>query len=180
MLQIFLFVGCLEFASGIVARLTCSIVAPHDHSIRIVGENGVIYLRECWNYDSPIYIQKINTRLIRLEEFIEKILGIHIRLQGTRYPLVRQPKFNPPRIIIGNSKIIGYYRDLFFGYKQDFARGVAELANAIQENRSCRLSADLALHITELTLVLQHPEFFTMPYNVESSFETFPPMSWAQ
>ena len=165
-------VGCIEFASDIVARLTCSIVAPHDHSIRIVGEDGVIYLRECWNYDSPVYIQKTNPRLIRLEEFIEKKLGIHIKSQGTRYPLVRQPNFNPPITIVGNSKVVGYY--------MDFARGVAELANAIQEKRPCRLSADLALHITELTLALQHPEVFTMPHNIESSFEPFPPMSWAQ
>jgi predicted dehydrogenase len=28
-------VGCVEFASGVVARLTCSIYAPHDHRLRI-------------------------------------------------------------------------------------------------------------------------------------------------
>jgi predicted dehydrogenase len=31
-------VACLNFASRIVARLTCSIVAPHDHSLTIVGD----------------------------------------------------------------------------------------------------------------------------------------------
>ena len=165
-------VGCIEFASGIVARLTCGIVAPQDHSIRIVGDDGVLYLRDCWNYGSPVYIQKINPRLTRLEERLEKKLGIRITLQGTRYPLVRQPNFNPPWSMSGDSKVVGNY--------MDFARGVAELANAIEENRPCRLSADFALHITELTQALQHPEMFTLPHHVESSFEAFSPMPWAE
>ena len=39
----------------------------------------------------------------------------------------------------------------------DLARGVAELANAIQEKRPCRLSADFALHITEITITNSFP-----------------------
>jgi hypothetical protein len=35
-------VGCLQFRSGVVARLTCGIVAPHDHSLRIIGDKGVL------------------------------------------------------------------------------------------------------------------------------------------
>ena len=42
-------VGSADFAvavhhaslSGVVARLTCSLIAPHDHSVRIVGDRGV-------------------------------------------------------------------------------------------------------------------------------------------
>ena len=41
-------VGCLRFASGMVARLTCSIVAPHDHALRVFGEEGTLAVKECW------------------------------------------------------------------------------------------------------------------------------------
>ena len=165
-------VGCIEFASGIVARLTCGIVAPRDHSLRIIGEDGVIYIRDCWDYGTPVYVQKVNPRLARIERRIEKKIGIRITPQGTRYPLVRQPNFSPPWAISGERKVVGNY--------MDFSRGVAELADAIKENRSCRLSADLALHITELTLALQYPELFSLPHNVESSFKPFSPMPWAE
>ena len=33
-------VATLVFESGVVARLTCSIVAPHDHSLRLIGDFG--------------------------------------------------------------------------------------------------------------------------------------------
>ena len=36
-------VACIQFASGVVARLTCSILAPHDHSLQVVGDEGVLY-----------------------------------------------------------------------------------------------------------------------------------------
>ena len=44
-------------------------------SMRVIGEDGVIYLKDSWNYASPVYIQRINSRLTRLEERIEKKIG---------------------------------------------------------------------------------------------------------
>ena len=41
-------VACIQFESGVVARLTSSIVAPHDHSIKIVGDLGVLYADDAW------------------------------------------------------------------------------------------------------------------------------------
>ena len=38
----------------------------------------------------------------------------------------------------------------------DFARGVAELAEAVREGRPSRLPASLALHVNELTLAIHH------------------------
>ena len=112
-----------------------------------------------------------NPRLARLEDRFERKLGIALKSQGTRYPLVRKPNLNPPYLMSGDTKIKSY---------GDAARGVAELANAIQEKRACRISADFALHITEITTVLQHPECVTLPYHCKSSFKPFPPMPWAK
>ncbi len=35
-------VGCIEYGDGIVARLTCSLVAPKDKSLTIIGDGGVL------------------------------------------------------------------------------------------------------------------------------------------
>jgi predicted dehydrogenase len=37
------------FESGVVARLACSIVAPHDHGLQIIGDRGVLEVDECWS-----------------------------------------------------------------------------------------------------------------------------------
>ena len=34
--------GCLHFASGVAARITCSIIAPRDQRLRIIGDEGEI------------------------------------------------------------------------------------------------------------------------------------------
>jgi predicted dehydrogenase len=39
-------VGCLTFGSGVTARLTCGLAAPRDRSLTIVGEEGVIVVRD--------------------------------------------------------------------------------------------------------------------------------------
>src|SRR3954451_14069713 len=39
-------VGCLEFAGGVVARLTCSLVAPKDKSLTIVGDDGLLHVAD--------------------------------------------------------------------------------------------------------------------------------------
>jgi predicted dehydrogenase len=35
-------VAVIRFASGVIARITCSLIAPHDHSVRVVGDKGVL------------------------------------------------------------------------------------------------------------------------------------------
>ena len=34
-------VASLKFKNGVVARLTCSIIALHNHEIRVIGDEGV-------------------------------------------------------------------------------------------------------------------------------------------
>jgi hypothetical protein len=62
----------------------------------------------------------------------------------------------------------------------DFARGVAELADAIAEGRRCRLDADFAVHVTEVAERLQHPERFAGAPRVLSTFAPIAPMDWAR
>ncbi len=148
-------VACLEFNSGVVARLTCSIVAPHDHHFTIVGDEGLLRTKDCWYYRSPVYIQKRLT--IRRKTFISP--------WKQKYPLVAK----------GRSK---------YGYKgsqeMDFCRGVAELAEAITQKRNCRLSAQYSLHINEIVLAIQKSGNTGAPYQVTSTFEPIEPLPWAK
>ena len=74
-------VACIQFQSGVVARLTCSIVATHDHQLRIFGEDGVLSVHDCWNYGDPVQVQ----RMLRIRR---KVLMNPIK---QKVPLVRQP-----------------------------------------------------------------------------------------
>jgi len=71
-------VACITFASGVVARLTCSIIAPHDHSLRIIGDLGVLGTHDCWRYRSPVSIRRQVT--IRRKTFMAP--------WKSRYPLI--------------------------------------------------------------------------------------------
>jgi len=49
--------ACLEFADGIVARLTCGLLAPLDLSLQIFGERGSILVEDAWNYRSRVIVR---------------------------------------------------------------------------------------------------------------------------
>ena len=156
-------VGCLQFASGFVARLTCSIVAPHDHTLRIFGEDGTLAVKECWDFGSPVTLAKRNRWTFRAEKrpTLAKLVGLGPR----RFPLVRRPSFQS---------------DLPGGTRIDFARGVAELAESIEQGRPCRISTRYSLHINEIVLTLQDPQGMGSPRAMASAaIDPMPPMPWA-
>jgi hypothetical protein len=155
-------VACIEYPGGIVARLTCSIYGPHDHTLRIIGDGGVLSIDDCWDYGSDVYLSR-RTRLgLKAEkhEHAARLVG----LGPKRLPLVRKPKFG--------FKTRGANR-------MDFGRGVADLAEAIEARRSPRISADFALHINELVLAIQNPAEFGSPHAMKTTFEPLAPMPWA-
>ena len=153
-------VAIIEFVSGVVVRLTCSIIARHNHSLAIIGDDGVLSLHECWNYGSPVYIQRRTPLALKMEK--HPSLESMLRLGPKRYPHVRKAKF---RGKLSN--------------KMDFSRGVAELAAAITEGRPCRLSASYALHVIEIVLTMQNPREMGCPRTITSSFDPVEPMPWA-
>jgi hypothetical protein len=46
----------------------------------------------------------------------------------------------------------------------DFTLGVADMADAIRDGRTPRLAGEFSLHITEVSLAIQHPERFGTDY----------------
>ncbi|MGE5469631.1 MAG: Gfo/Idh/MocA family protein [Bacteroidota bacterium] len=148
-------VGILKFENGVVARLTTTIVGPHDHSIRLIGEGGVMEIDDCWFNDANVYYRKLLT--IRRKTFLAPI--------RRKYRLAATPK----RKLIDTG-----------GNRMDFAAGVAELAEAIQQERSCRLSSRFSLHVTEVSLALQGSGNAPGPYTTRSRFDAIQPMTWTQ
>ena len=133
-------VGVLAFDHGVLARLTCSILAPTDRSLRVVGVDGVATLADVWEYDSPVRISRtgmaLSSRVARKAE--QKLHGVAPGLM-----LGRRLRHDGPRAVRTQG-----------GHHMDSARGIAQLADAIG-----RLppgpGAALALHVTAVTLALQ-------------------------
>lgn len=146
-------VACITFANGVVVRLTCSIVGEHDHSLRIFGEKGTLSIHDSWFYNSPVKLQRqFNVRRRR----------------------VTTPKL--PVKLVGSAEKYGYRG----AQQMDFARGIAELAQSIDEKRQCRLSARYALHVNELVLAIHHAGVHGGTHEVRSRFDPIDPMPWAK
>jgi len=153
-------VGAIEFDHGVVARLTNSVVAPYNHRLAVIGDDGVLDVREPWDYACPVRLRGVSQG--RLSRFLERRfngIGTSRTVRMARQPAMR-PKRGEPTM--------------------DFARGVAELAGALRENRPSRLDADFAVHIAEVTEILQHPDRCARPAPVQSSFQPIAPMDWAR
>lgn len=155
-------VGCIEFASGVVVRLTCSILAPHERGMQIIGDEGVLSVEDCWDFGTAVRFHRRTPLAIRAEKHpgLARLAGLGPR----RVPLVRPVDFRWR--IPGANRI-------------DFARGVGEAAAAATEKRPCRLSARMALHVNELALALQHPQEFGCPRVLTTTFDPVVPMPWS-
>jgi predicted dehydrogenase len=159
-------VACIEFEHGVVARLTCSFVAPYDHRFRIVGDQGMLSVDECWQYAAPVRYERFSqlslnarkSRTVRAHTMLQTFFGVG----GRKARLVSQPMPNltarlrevkdgrrSPRqaLVAAISK-----RELV---SMDFLRGVGEMGRAIRGEPNALLPHDFVLHVAELALAIQ-------------------------
>lgn len=166
-------VGCIEFESNVVARITCSIVADRDRSLTIVGEKGTLYVKDAWDYSSPILLNKrLNKSLLKKPTFSRRL--------RQRIPFLAKKGAYPDKAtsnLLSNPDAILQKKNRL--NIMDYGRGIAEMSAAIVKGRKCRLSADHALHVTELTIALQSPQKLGVPYKMKSLFSDIKPMPWA-
>ena len=148
----------LEMDNGVVARLTNSIVAQHDHRFRVFCDDGCLCLDEVWNFAAPV--RSIPLATTRLRRQLEKRLG----WDGGHVV--------PP---IALRKISFAKR----GFPMDFTLGIADMADAIRDGRAPRLAGEFSLHITEVSLAIQHPERFGTEYVPKSAPAPIAPMTVA-
>jgi predicted dehydrogenase len=173
-------VACLDFRSGVTARLTCSIAAPYDHRMRIIGNRGQLSADTYRHYRCPVYLERFSkttlnarkARSVRTRSWLQWVFGVG----GRRLELVRNP---PPgadgRFVStdGNwwsiTDLVGRIKRSQLG-QQDKCIGIAELADAIQAGRPCFPQPDFILHVTELTLVIQNATTNGTSHKMESTF----------
>jgi predicted dehydrogenase len=148
-------IGLLEHASGVLTRLTCGLVAPTDHSLTVVGDAGVLAVRDGWNVNCPISWRRGTSPV---NDWPDRHLA-----PAREYPLP-----SPRR------KDVGYESS----HAIDFAAGVADMAQAVAEGRPPRLAAQHALHVLEVTFALQHAGA-GVSREIASEFPAPVPMPWA-
>lgn len=145
----------LFFKDGPVTRLTCSIVAPHDHSIRIIGDRGVLGCDAAWDNSAKVHFAK-RVRLRR--RLMELPIKRRIRISGATHPKVKR----------------------WGAAAMNFMLGPAEILDAIAEGRPSRLSNDHALHMTEVTLAIQNAGQTGGAQVMTTQAEAMEPMPWAR
>lgn len=148
-------VATLFFESGVVARLTCTIIGPHNHALRIIGDRGVIELDEAWNNSAKVlFRRRFNLRRRLMESPIAK----RLKLGKDTHPKVGR----------------------WGSASMNFALGVTEMADAIRDGRPCRMSIDLALHLTEVTLAIQGAGETAGAQTMTTRCDPIDPMPWAE
>ena len=138
-------IGILKFFSGMTVRLSTTIIAPHDHSIRLFGDKGIISLKECWDNNSKVYFQKM----------------MRIRRKTFLFPIKKQVKLpyevKTNKVDRGNTKM-------------DFLLGVKDLANAVRTGNNFQLNSEFSLHVNEVALALQYAGSSSRTYYTQSRF----------
>lgn len=150
--------ACIDFASGVVARITCSTFTVGDHTFRVFGDDGILSTVDSWDYASPVYISyRIPKSWQDKHPRRAEILGMRRRV-----PPVRRSPF-----------VFDDHR----GLRMDFGRGLAEVADALREGRDSRMSARWSLHVTELALAMNAGE--GIPRQMHTTYAPIAPMPWA-
>lgn len=152
-------VGCLNFRSGVVARLTSGLSAPRDRSMTILGEKGAIHVRDLWDYTSAVHIERAGQK----RPFTDRLIARIEHEWGRSLPFVHTPG---RRLAVEKTK-----RSLpHYPSRIDFCGGIAAQAVAIEEGKSPFFSGNVALHITEIALALSNAGKEASTYRLCSTF----------
>ena len=156
-------VACILFAGGVSARLTCTWVAPRDHSLRVIGEAGEIRIDNIFHDQSPITLERF-TRVslaarkpytLRRQPGLGRLFGVG----GRRMALVRRWKSHAVEAERGAGRSLKHQLVSWLRrrevYAQDKLLGIAEMARAMQEGRRQPMPPDFLMHINELALMIQ-------------------------
>lgn len=177
-------VGCLNFANGVAARVTCSWVAPRDHRFRIIGDEGELTADNIFHDQSPVRLERFSrvslsarkAYTVRTQPLIGRIFGIG----GRRLPLMRRWKSHAIEAErgVGRSfkhKAVSWLRRREI-YAQDKLAGIAEMTRAMREGRPQPMTPDFLVHLNELTLVIQQAGSQGLAMKPTTSFKPIEPL----
>ncbi|SPF79471.1 Gfo/Idh/MocA family protein [Pseudoprimorskyibacter insulae] len=148
-------VATLFFENGPVTRLTCSIVAPHDHQIRVFGDGGVLQCKAAWDNSAKVRFSK---RMTIRRKLLESPLKKRVKLAGPTHPKVAR----------------------WGAAEMNFMLGPAEMLQSLVEDRPCRLTNEFALHMTEVTLAMQTAGEMSGAQAMTTRCNPVEPMPWAK
>ena len=148
--------GILHFDSGPVVRVSCTIIAPHDHRMLLTGDKGTLQVRETWDNHAPVHFRKRFTLRRRLMES-----PIPKRIRLARAHGMQKAKRR------GSASM-------------DYMLGPVELLGAIAGAQINRAGADIALHTTEATLALQNAGEHSTTHVMKTRCDPLPALAWAQ
>ncbi|SFD71975.1 Gfo/Idh/MocA family protein [Roseivivax sediminis] len=148
-------VATLFFEDGPVTRLTCSIVAPHDHRIRVIGDGGVLETRSAWDNAAQVTYRR---RLTLRRKLMESPWPRRHRLSGRTHPKVKR----------------------WGAAAMNFLLGPVEMLEAIGAGRPSRIAGDYAVHLTEVTLAIQYAGETSGAQAMTTRCAPMEPMPWAR
>jgi predicted dehydrogenase len=168
-------VGCINFASGAAARLTCSIIAPADHRMRIFGRAGEISADTYRDYQAPVRLERFGgqalsarrLRAVRNSPLLGSLLGVG----GVSLPLARNAR-SQPKVKVRSPGALKRRQE----GQQDKALGVALVADTIRTGRPSPVPPDFILHVTELTLAIQAAGTEGVAHKMQTSFAPMEPL----
>lgn len=187
-------VACLTFDGGVVARLTCSIVAPYDHRVRLVGDQGAVVLDEVWHNRSPVHLETFTQmslnarklRAVRHSPLLGRLAGVGGRRQ--RYPGAqpeapatakgagegagRAPTSGGPAGRSWPTRVRAALRRRQMT-SLDFLLGISDMERARREGRDPVISPEFLVHVSEVTLAIASGD--TQPRTVTPA-HTFAPL----
>jgi predicted dehydrogenase len=177
-------VACLNFASGMVARITCSWAAPRDHNMRIIGDRGEISADNAFHDQTPVHLERFSkvslsarkAYTIRTQPLIGRLFGVG----GQRLPLIRRWKSHAVEAErgVGRSvkhKLVSWIRRREI-YAQDKLLGIAEMVRAISAGRPQPVPPDFLIHMNEIMLLVQRAGPQGTAAKPSTSFEPICPL----
>jgi predicted dehydrogenase len=156
-------VACLHFANNATARITCSVVAPRDHRMRVIGTAGELSSEGYRHYRSPVFLEQFRKSNLTARKFRTltnaRWLGKLFGIGGRQLKLIRNAKSHAvetDNLIRSTFKqrLIEWLRRREV-YAQDKLIGVTEFGREIIGNLPPFLTPDFLVHINELTLLIQ-------------------------
>lgn len=181
-------VACLHFANGASARITCSVVAPRDHRMRVIGDAGEVISDSYRHYQSPVFLERYSKGSLSARKFqtlrANPKIGSLFGIGGRRVKLVRNAKSSA---VEKDQQMRSSFKQRIFEwvrrkevYAQDKFAGIAEMAREIKSGQAQFLSPDFIMHVNELTLLTQGAGPGGVAVKPSTSFQPLGPIPGGQ
>lgn len=177
-------VALLDFAGGVTARLTMSVVAPYDQRFRVIGDRGELWTDTYRHFRNPVRLEpftqlSLNARKARAVRG-SGALGALFGVGGRKVPLIRRPaEADAPPAPRGPGAWLRRLKKAQLG-EQDKCLGPAALARAIETGGPNPLPPDFCMHVNELTMAMHRAGTEGRPIRLETTCAPLPPEPFAE